>query len=173
MLKGKAILLSDNNHEVINLKGVDPDNTDLSWGPANKIVSGNFDLLKGNNGLDKIILGSQMALRLSRFVGDTVLATSFGDLENSLLTYTLPATKRFIVAGIFQTKNKEYDYNYVFTNLKSAQTLVGLRKQISGIEIRVTDISNSEKIKSPWNQNLRNLIFQFIHGMIFIKIYMM
>lgn len=144
---GKVILLSDNSYEVLNLKGINLSPENSKWGAANSIVSGNFNVEKKQGELSPIILGAQMAMRLSRFVGDTINATSFGDLQNSLLNYLLPKTKQFIVKGIFQTNNKDYDYNSTFTDLNSAQQITGLKKRISGYEIRLSNFENAEKTK--------------------------
>ncbi|MCF8243269.1 MAG: ABC transporter permease [Melioribacteraceae bacterium] len=144
-VEGKTILWNKNIYEILDLKGIEHEGKDESWGVNSAIISGEFDLEK--SGLDKMIVGFPIALRLSCRVGDTISVTSFKNLEKSALFLSMPESKRFIVSGIFETNNKNYDYKFVYTSLEAGQDLFGLDGNVSGYEVRLSDIDYSEKVK--------------------------
>ncbi|CUS96644.1 ABC transporter permease [Candidatus Chrysopegis kryptomonas] len=140
----KAMLISDRNNRVVYVKGIDPEKAGLVSGLPQKIVLGNFDL-NSDNGLPKIILGLTIADRVNALVGDTVtlVSPSFG----GIFGLVQPNVKKFIVSGIFESNNKDYDGYYAFVSVKSAQELFDMRGKINGVEIRLNDINQSEKVK--------------------------
>ena len=144
-VEGKSILLNRKSYEVLNLKGIDIDEQKEDWGLEKAIVSGEYDFSKG--AIDKIILSLPIALRLSARVGDTIMATTFNNVEKSFINLSLPKNKRFKVSAIFETNNKDYDNSYVFTSLSSGQNLLGLGNQITGFEVRLKNIDDSEQVK--------------------------
>ncbi len=145
--EGKIIALKDRSYEILNLKGIDENLQSEDWGVESKIVSGEFDLEKSKNGVDKIILSLPIALRLSARVGDTVFVSSASSIERSVISLSTPKTKSYIVSGLFEANSKEYDYNYSFTSLKAAQEMLGLRKNVTGLEIRSTSIDEADELK--------------------------
>jgi len=144
--EGKIIALNNKSYEIINLKGIDENLQSTDWGVKSKIISGEFDV-ESDKGTDKIILGLPIALRLSARVGDTIFVSSAASIERSILSLSIPQARPFVVSGLFEAKNKEYDYNFAFTSLPSAQNMLALRNNITGIEIRLDNISSSEKVK--------------------------
>lgn len=144
--EGKIIALNNKSYEIINLKGIDENLQSTDWGVKSKIISGEFDI-ESDKGTDKIILGLPIALRLSARVGDTIFVSSAASIERSILSLSIPQARPFVVSGLFEAKNKEYDYNFAFTSLPSAQNMLALRNNITGIEIRLDNISSSEKVK--------------------------
>ena len=151
-IEGKSILISNNRYEIIDVKGIQFKKTKKTEGIASKIVSGKFDIAA--SGMNKILLGTQLALKLRKFVGDTVEATSFGNLENTLINYSIPQTDEFVVSGIFSTDNKYYDSKIAFTSLSAAQSLLNMKNQISGLEVRLTNIDKSFHVKKELEQFL-------------------
>lgn len=145
-VESKAVLVNRQAYEILDLKGIQPEVNSEKWGVHKTLKSGDFDITR-NSGLPKIIVGTPIALRLSAGIGDTITVISFPDIEKSLFTYSLPSTKRFILSGIFQTNNKNFDYSYSFTDIKSAQQVLSFGNRISGIEMRLNDIDQSQNLK--------------------------
>ncbi len=143
-LISKSMLISDRNNRVVYVKGIDPEKAGLVSGLPQKIVLGSFDL-NSDNGLPKIILGLTIADRVNALVGDTVtlVSPSFG----TLFGLVQPNVRKFIVSGIFESNNKDYDGYYAFVSVKSAQELFDMRGKINGVEIRLNDINQSENVK--------------------------
>lgn len=140
----KAMLISDRDNHVIYVKGIDPEKAWLVSGLPEKIVLGNFDL-SDSGGLPKIILGLTIADRVNALVGDTVilLSPSF----SSIFGLVQPNVKKFVVSGIFESNNKDYDGYYTFISVRSAQELFDMRGKINGVEIRLYNINQSESVK--------------------------
>ena len=155
-VEGKAIILNRETYEIVNLKGVKPESKNDNWGVSTKIVSGNFNIENNSN---KIVLGLPIALRLSVRVGDTITVTSAYNIEKTIATFSIPQTKRFIVAGIFESNNRDYDVSYTFVSLNDAQRLFGTKNQIGGYEILLNDFHNAEKVKKEILQKINPAFF--------------
>lgn len=156
--EGKVVLLNRKSYEIINLKGIPNSLKNANWGLSTKIISGGFDLenSKHNN---KIILGLPLALRLSARIGDTIYVTSAYNIERTISTLSIPRTQKFIVTGLFETNNRDYDVSYAFTSLSSAQNLFGLKNNFTGFELRLDKIDNSEKVKEQLQKKLPSNVF--------------
>lgn len=157
-VEGKVVLLNRQTFEIVTLKGVEVNNQQSDWGVGSKIISGNYDL-DDRNGVSKIILGLPLALKLSARVGDTINAASAYNIEKTITSLSLPRTQKFVVAGLFESNNRDYDIAYSFTSLKSGQRLFGLRDRITGYEVRLDDIERSETVKTRLNSNLPGGLF--------------
>ncbi len=156
-VEGKAILLNKKSYEIVNLKGIENKTNDESWGVASKIISGKFDIQDG--GYDKIILGIPLALRLSSRIGDTITVTSAYNIEKTITSLSMPQTRKFIVAGIFESNNRDYDVSYVFTSVSSAQRLFGLRGKITGYELRLNNFKQAESVKENLSKKIDTNLF--------------
>ncbi|MFH1196324.1 MAG: ABC transporter permease [bacterium] len=137
--EGKVILLNRSTYEILTLKGESESINHENWGVKNSIISGDVEYLSDYH----IIIGLPIALRLSCQVGDTISVVSAANIERSITSLAIPQTRKYIVAAIFESNNKDYDYSMVFTTLKSAQKLLGMQKKISGIEIRLHNIDDA------------------------------
>ncbi|MCK9281833.1 MAG: ABC transporter permease [Melioribacteraceae bacterium] len=151
-VEGKVIAVNSKSYEIVTLKGISESMKDAEWGLQDKIISGKFDLFDGKS--NKVVLGLPIALRLSARVGDTINITSANSIERLVTSFSIPTTRRFIVAGIFESNNRDYDVSYIFTSLPPAQTLFGLRNKISGFDIRLNHIDQSDKIKEELTTKL-------------------
>jgi len=151
--EGKAVLLNRQSYEIINLKGLDSKSQNSDWGINTKIISGKYDI-QHTSGIPKIILGLPLALRLSARVGDTITVTSAYNIERTITTLSIPRTQRFVVTGLFESNNRDYDLSYAFTSLPASQNLFGLRDRITGYEVRLNNIKYAENIKNVLSANL-------------------
>ncbi|MFA3781451.1 ABC transporter permease [Melioribacteraceae bacterium 4301-Me] len=149
-VEGKVIAMYKKSYEILNMKGITSNNSNLGhnkdWGVATKIISGKYDLISDSK-TNKIILGLPTALRLSVRVGDTISVTSAYNIERAVTNFAIPNTKKFLVTGIFESNNREYDVSYIFTSIDSGQKLFGLGKSINGFDLRLTDIDKSNSVK--------------------------
>jgi len=153
-VSGKALVVSRGVTRVINIRGVDPEGIGKVSGLKDKIVLGSADL----NGEDAngIVLGMALADRLGSVVGDTISVVSPSGVEVALLQMGQPLIRRFRVAGIYETNNKDYDSYYAYVNLEAGQTLFGLKKQIDGIEVRFTDLAFADPFKATLEKQFGN-----------------
>jgi lipoprotein-releasing system permease protein len=140
-----TVLLSAGNHaRGIVLKGVDPELERKASGALNHIVAGSADFAPDADGLPSLIVGRILADDLRISSGDYVTLTS---PQGNLTPFgMLPRSKRFHVTGIFDSGFYDYDANWSFVTLGSAQGLAGLGDVISLLEVRVVNLDDAEKI---------------------------
>jgi lipoprotein-releasing system permease protein len=66
----------------------------------------------------------------------------------------LPLSKKVTIAGIFSSKNNEYDAGYLFCNIKEAQYLFGYKNNFQGYDLRLDDINYADKLKQELQNEL-------------------
>ncbi|MBI9073558.1 MAG: ABC transporter permease [Melioribacteraceae bacterium] len=153
-VEGKTVVMNKERYEIVNLKGIEKSVTN-EWKLNKSIMSGKFEL-NDDSRIPNIVIGYPIALRLVCKVGDTIVVSSFNNIQRLVTDFSLPKTKRFVVSGIFQTNNKEYDYGYIFTSIKSGQKALGVKNRISGFDIELNEIDNSEAVKSNLSGVIKN-----------------
>lgn len=95
------------------------------------------DLLPG------LIVGAELARSLRLHVGDEVNVVSpNGELGP---TGPMPRSRPFRVAGVFYSGMFEYDMQFVYTDLATAQRFLGLGGAITGIQVRVDDWERADE----------------------------
>lgn len=143
---GKAVLVSRNLNRVINVKGIEADKAGSVSGLRENIVLGSLDF--SGTRKNGIVLGMALADRLGSVVGDTVSVVSLAGSETALLQLGQPLIRRFHVVGIYESNNKDYDSYYAFVSLPAAQSLLEMGNAVSGVEIRLRSIDQSDHFKS-------------------------
>jgi lipoprotein-releasing system permease protein len=136
-------------------------------GVKNLTKLGKFDL--GNEGIfGGIVLGIVLADQMRSLIGDTITLVSPVGLESSLTQFVEPVTKQFIVRGIYDSDNKEYDSKYAYIGIDNARELFKINSDIDGIEIRLKNINESENVKSnlssKLDSNLSVMTWYDLHG---------
>lgn len=112
------------------LQGIIPEKEKNITNIEEDIVSGNFDVLSGN----QAFLGWRLADELKVDVGERVqLVTSQG-------------TRSFKVAGIIKYGIYQRDLDTILISLQSAQNLLNLPNEVTGIALRVKDIYQARDI---------------------------
>jgi len=82
--------------------------------------------------LPPVVVGSQLALALAVFPGDTLLIGTIEHLRMSLGGLS-PSLRQFVVTGIENTGMYEYDNLYVYARLADVQELLGLPADTIGM----------------------------------------
>jgi lipoprotein-releasing system permease protein len=121
-------------------RGLPPDAAEHDPGMAGKLEfeEGSFDL----NGKNNILLGSELARRLSARLGDEITLVFLGGLFSG---EAAPEDSRFRVSGIFRSGFYEYDLGWAFINIDKAGELEGNPGE--GLSLGI-------KLKNRW-QDLR------------------
>jgi len=143
---GKAVVVSRNLNRVINVKGIESEKIGSVSGLGEKIVLGSLDFTgQKRNG---IVVGMALADRLGVVIGDKVSVVSLAGSETALLQLGQPLIRRFHVVGIYESNNKDYDSYYAFVSLPAAQSLLEMGTTVSGVELRLRSINQSDKFKA-------------------------
>ena len=149
----KAMLSSETANKVMYIKGVEEEEIDKVSGVREVIKIGKFNL-KDEIDFGGIVLGSILADQMRTIQGDTLTLLSPVGLESALTQFVQPLTKEFKINGIYESENRDYDSKYAYISIKNAQYLFNLGNKISGIEIRLDDINNSDRVKEKLEKAL-------------------
>ena len=135
----EGILKTDSDFLGVAFKGVGPefDSTFIH----NNMVEGSIPPFSDSVSHNKILVSQLMADKLHLKSGQRIFAYFF---DNNGVR-----TRRFTIAGIYQTNLKKYDETIVFTDLYTAVKLNGWESdQASGAELSVNNFNNLDMVES-------------------------
>jgi lipoprotein-releasing system permease protein len=131
-------------------KGIDLERERRSDEALQRIVAGRLDFSADADGIDALIIGKQLAQEWKLAPGDYVTLTS---PQGRLTPFgMLPRTRRFRVAGVFDSGFYDYDENWCFLSLGAAQALSGVGVRVSVLEFRLGRPEQAADIKRKLEQ---------------------
>ncbi len=150
-IRKEAIIRSDNGLEGVLLKGVDPER-DISV-VGSRVIEGEYVRRRDRQGeIPGVVLGARLAERLQLEVGDTAvlfIAEGRPDMEGT------PTIEQVEIDGIYRSGMAQYDDIYVFTELSTAQSLLGYRSDVvTGFDILLKDEESSRFVAAAMNDHL-------------------
>ncbi len=127
------------------LRGVDPATAGTVIDIDSMIKGGSLNALKeSENDLKGIIIGSELSKHIGALPGDTVTLVS---ATGKLTPLGRVANEgKFKVKALFESGMYEYDSSLVFLSLTDAQDFLSLGEEVTGVELKVKDINESDKI---------------------------
>jgi lipoprotein-releasing system permease protein len=139
-----VLLSSGGRARGVVLKGVDPQLERRASGALRNIVAGTGNFAPDADGIPAVLVGRMLAEELHISVGDYVSLTS---PQGNLTPFgMLPRSRRFRVTGIFDSGFYDYDANWGFVTLDSAQALAGVGDVVSLLEIRVAKLDDTNAV---------------------------
>ncbi len=135
-IEAQALVTANNVASGVYVRGVLPEAMRKRASIAGHIIQGTLDSFDEG----KIAIGTRMADRLGLHIGDTL--TLISPVGKSTVFGTAPRMRGYTVVAIFDVGMYEYDNNFVFMPLASAQTLFSTGASVSSIEIFVRDPQN-------------------------------
>jgi lipoprotein-releasing system permease protein len=136
-----VLLSSGGRARGIVLKGVDPGLERRASGALRHMVAGSDSFAPDADGIPALLVGRLLADDLRIAAGDYVTLTS---PQGNLTPFgMLPRSRRFRVTGIFDSGFYDYDANWGFVTLGSAQGLAGVGDVVSLLEIRVKNLDDA------------------------------
>jgi lipoprotein-releasing system permease protein len=116
-------------------KGIEPAREEAADEALHKLSSGKLDFQADADGIDALLVGKQLADDWRLAPGDYVTLTS---PQGRLTPFgLLPRTRRFRVAGIFDSGFYDYDANWCFLKMDAAQALAGAANVVNVLEFRL------------------------------------
>jgi lipoprotein-releasing system permease protein len=159
-LSGKAMIVSGGINRAVNIIGIEPDGNESISSLSTSVVLGHFLNPDRNN---QILIGISLADALDSVVGDSISVISPAGIEQSLTQFYQPKVAKLVVSGIYQSKNKDYDGYFAFVDLSAAQDLFtapGMNpspSMVNGIDVKLWDIGESDKVKNELGSLLSNV----------------
>ena len=157
-VSGKVLAYNSGLTQIVNLKGIVERSGNDIYGIKKSMLFGSYNI-SGSAGLPRVILGLTLADRLQSLTGDTITVVSPVGIEQAITQFSMPKTQKFIVSGIYSSNNNEYDGSYIFTNLNTAQNILGYNGKIQGYDIRLDNINESNQVKAKLDKMLDPKLF--------------
>ncbi|MBD3409219.1 MAG: FtsX-like permease family protein [Ignavibacteriales bacterium] len=142
--QGRALAQQAGVVSPVTLKGIDPKRGETTYGLRDAVALGAYDLTTDPGGTPKAIVGITLADRLTSFTGDTIVVVSTADVEKVIAQFAQPTSRRFVVAGVFNSNNNDYNSEYLFVSLEEATHLLGYEGYFQGYEARLENVERSE-----------------------------
>jgi lipoprotein-releasing system permease protein len=116
-------------------KGIDPERERRNDEALQHIVAGKLDFAADRDGIDGLLIGKQLAQEWKIKPGDYVTLTS---PQGRLTPFGMvPRTRRFRIAGVFDSGFYDYDENWCFMTFPAAQALSGTGDIVNVLEFRL------------------------------------
>src|SRR5271166_5919815 len=126
------------------VKGIDVDREKKSDEALEKLSAGHLDFSADADGIEALLVGKQLADEWKLQPGDYVTLTS---PQGRLTPYgMIPRTRRFRVAGIFDSGFYDYDKNWCFLTMRAAQSLSGASDVVNVLEFRLDNPERATEI---------------------------
>ena len=132
--------------KVVTLKGIDKKNSTDIYDINSSILFGDFNLDKKGN-IPRVVIGLRLADHLQSLIGDTITVISPTGIEESITMFTMPQSQKFIIAGIYNSNNNEYDESFIFASLENCRKLLGYTNSFQGYDIKLKNIDESYPVK--------------------------
>lgn len=152
-VSGKAMVISAAFERVVFVKGIDEQTIGEALGLKEKIVLGTLTL-DDSAAVGSVVIGLTLADRLGVVVGDEIMIVSPYVVSTMTSPFVQVAPTRFIVRGVFESNNKDYDMNYAYVSLESAQRLFRMEGRVSGVDIRLTDVGMVDEVQHELSEQL-------------------
>ncbi|MGD8254755.1 MAG: lipoprotein-releasing ABC transporter permease subunit [Syntrophobacterales bacterium] len=132
------------------LRGIEPKTASKVINLPKNLRSGSLDELEaekkpeGMRSTPGIILGNELARNIGVSRGEPV--TVISPLGRLTPLGRVPRSQTFRVAGIFDSGMYEYDSSIAYVSLWTAQRFLGIGERVTGIEVRVDEIYEADRV---------------------------
>ncbi len=132
------------------LRGIEPKTASKVINLPKNLRAGSLEELEAENkpegmrSTPGIILGNELARNIGALRGEPV--TVISPLGRLTPLGRVPRSQTFRVAGIFDSGMYEYDSTIAYVSLWAAQRFLGIGDRVTGIEVRVDDIYEADRV---------------------------
>ena len=170
-VQGKALIVTEDMGEmnrVVIVRGVESEKAQVVSPVAENTVMGAFSLER-KNGRPGIVVGMNLGYGLSLLPsseesegvpvssdqeGSEVQLLSAPGIERMLFQmFGAMPLSNFEVRGLYEME-PTYDETHVYVDLGEAQRLFRMKNEVSGIELRLTDLNNAAAVKGRLQEKL-------------------
>lgn len=152
-VEGKALLSGkDEVTHVVEVKGIEEDTYSKMVNIEQSVTSGIFNL-NVQNQKPGIVVPEQLRGEVMLSIGDEIALLSAAGMRKVLTQITVPRSYRFDVRGAYMMQQVGGN-SKVFVNIDAARRLFNIRKEISGIDIKLTENDRAEEVKAKLKEKL-------------------
>jgi lipoprotein-releasing system permease protein len=130
IVEGQAMATAHGGATGVLVHGMQPSDLAQRKNIADNLIMGRMSLFDRPNAA---IIGKRLAEKLGLILGDKI--TLVAPEGNATAFGTMPRTRTFEVAGVFDAGMIHYDQSFVFIPLASAQKFFQLGEGVTGIEV--------------------------------------
>lgn len=131
-VQSQVLLKTENTFFVVDLKGIEPYTAPQVTRIKDYLISGRLEDLKGGS----VIIGRELASYLG------------AGINSDLPVYSPQGKARNLkIAGIFYSGMYDYDMRLVFTDIKTAQDILGSGDKFSAVAIKLNNFYAADKVK--------------------------
>ena len=135
------------------LRGIDTETAPRVIGIGPMIKEGSLQSLdRLHEGLPAIIIGKELSKNLMARPGDILTVVS--PLGKLTPLGRIPYDRKFKVTAIFESGMYEYDSSLAYVSLKEAQDFLGFESRVTGIEVKVKDVYEADRIGAAAQKRL-------------------
>jgi lipoprotein-releasing system permease protein len=143
----QSMITTKERMQGVVVRGIDPRTEVKVTDLAKNMIAGTLqDLDRTGRTLPGIIIGEDLARKLGVSVGDTV--TMVNPLGEETPLGMIPKMRKFQVAGLFDAGMYDYNTGFVYISLRDAQQFFDMPGRVSGVQVRVDEIYNADRISS-------------------------
>lgn len=130
IVEGQAMAMAHGNTTGVMVHGMAATDLEARKSVTDHFIAGRMSLFDRPNAA---IIGKRLAEKLGLILGDKI--TLVAPQGNATAFGTMPRTRTFEIAGIFDAGMIQYDSSFVFIPLPSAQKFFHLGDGVTGIEV--------------------------------------
>ncbi len=140
LVEGQVLISSREAASGAMVRGIKPEDLRVKPVLSKKVVSGTLDDFKGEG----VAIGVRMAQRLGLKAGGKITLVSPRGMQTAF--GTVPRIQAFPIAAIYDVGMYEFDNNFVFMPIDTAQNFFGMGQSITMLEMLVTDPNNMKEV---------------------------
>ena len=150
MIENQLLITAGKSAEGAMVRGISAEDLLKKPAMAKAVEKVDMDYFEG----DHVILGIRLARKMGVVEGDQITLLS----PNGKVTAfgTVPRMKSYQVIGTFDSGMYEYDANFVFVPLESAQLYFGLPHAVTNIDVTLDDDAYLSQVRNSLEQSVGN-----------------
>ncbi len=143
----QAMLTSRDRVQGVVVRGIDPRTEGAVTSLGKNMVEGSLSELEAEDRrLPGIVIGEDLARKFAVVIGDTI--TMVNPIGEETAMGMVPKMRKFEVTGIFDAGMYDYNTSFAYISLPEAQKFFGMSGQVSGIEVRIDEIYQADRISN-------------------------
>ncbi len=153
VVSGRIVLRRQQRFQVVQIHGIESSSFSAVSGIRNSIIVGNFLSAKPPTAaMAELVIGAELAMNAQLTVGDTATLLSPDFVSEALQSFMQPEGIPVVINGLFTTNSKEYNAAYVYTDAKTARSLLRIPDgAFSAVDIHLTNSDRARPLAEYLN----------------------